>query len=108
MFGEPQWAKDLDAKLDTILLNVQAVQRREASEQHQLSVLNAKEDLIMAAVQIEQADLDAVAAAVEAVATAVSGLTEPLPAADESALNQAVSDLQTALANAQGGTTPTG
>src|SRR6516164_7023236 len=101
MFGEPQWAKDLDAKLDTILLNVQAVQRREASEQHQLSVLNAKEDLIMAAVQIEQADLDAVAAA-------VSGLTEPLPAADESALNQAVSDLQTALANAQGGTTPTG
>lgn len=105
MFGEPQWAKDLDAKLDTIVLGIQAIQRREASEQHQLSVLNAKEDLIMAAVQIEQADLDAVAAAVEAVATAVSGLSTPLPAADESALNTAVADLQTALTNAQGGGT---
>jgi hypothetical protein len=106
MFGEPQWAKDLDAKLDTIMLNIQAVQRREASEQHQLSVLNAKEDLLMAAVQIEQSDLDNVAAAVESVAQALGNLSAPLAAADESALNTAVSDLQAALSAAQGNVTP--
>jgi hypothetical protein len=106
MFGEPQWAKDLDAKLDTIVLGIQAIQRREASEQHQLSVLNEKGDLIMAAVQIEQSDLDNVAAAVESVAQALGNLSAPLATADETALNQAVSDLQTALATAQGNVTP--
>ena len=61
---------------------------------------------IMAAVEIEQADLDKVAAAVEGLASTVSGLTTPLAPADETALNQAVSDLQAAVQKASPSTPP--
>lgn len=52
----------------------------------------------MALVQIEQSDLDTAAAAIETIATAISNLPSgTLAAADESALNKAVSDAQAAL-----------
>lgn len=53
---------------------------------------------IMAAVQIEQGDLDALAAQVESLATTVASIdTTPLQKADQTALDQAVADLQTAV-----------
>jgi hypothetical protein len=58
----------------------------------------------MALVQIEQGDLDAVAASVETIAQGVANIpTGTLAPADETALNQAVADAQAALA---GKTTP--
>lgn len=52
----------------------------------------------MAAVKIEQTDLDNVAAALEALVTTVEGIdTTQLPDADESALNQAVTDVTNAI-----------
>jgi len=97
--GEPQWAKDLATALQGIDTKLSKVLGQEMSIQR-------KENAIMAAVQLEQSDIDNVAAAVEAVATAVSSLTVQLPAADESALQQAVTDLQNALNTAQGNVTP--
>lgn len=79
----------------------------------QWELVQRQERLAMALVQIEQGDLDNFAAEVAAQATAmneaagvlvsyiqklVSGQAEPLPAADETALNKAVSDLTAASA----------
>jgi len=72
----------------------------------EFSTLTQQIGAIMAEVRIEQSHIENVATAVEAVATAVSALSVPLPPADETALNQAVTDLQTALSTAQGGATP--
>jgi hypothetical protein len=65
---------------------------------HALQLITGKLDLIMAAVKIEQTDLDNVAAALEALVTTVEGIdTTQLPDADESALNQAVTDVTNAI-----------
>lgn len=53
---------------------------------------------IMALVSIEQDDLDNIAASLETLATTITGIdTTPLASADETKLNQAVTDLSAAV-----------
>lgn len=61
----------------------------------------------MAAVQIEQGDLDAVASALEALVGVIAGIdTTVLPPADESALNTALADVTSAINGKLPVTTP--
>ena len=101
LLGEPQWAKDLGAKLDVVLKNLQAIQLREASEQHQLSTISRKEDAIMTAVQVQQEDLDQLASDLNAAASslqseiqALEASSTPLPAGSLDGLKSALSSLQ--------------
>jgi len=83
------------------------------------SHVNHQLESIMAAVQIEQADLDAVAAALEALVAVIGGIdTTVLPPADETALTAALADVTAAVNGklpvstpvtppADGGETPT-
>lgn len=87
-FGRaPQWAKMMFEELDDQLAGIR----------RQLRMLAYGEGEIMAQVSIEQGDLDGVATSLEALVTALGSVSGNLPAADESALNQAVSDLQGAV-----------
>lgn len=62
---------------------------------------------IMAAVQIEQQKLDDTASALEGLVTAVNGLPKGvLPPANETALQTAVTDLQTAVGAVVAADTP--
>jgi hypothetical protein len=78
----------------------QAMERRQASMQHQLNTIASKESDIMAAVQVDQADLDALAASLEDVKTSLSTEIQNLqaagnlPAGSLDGLKQALTDLQ--------------
>lgn len=65
---------------------------------HQLGTLQLGEESIMAEVQIDQTDLDNIAASLESLVTVVNALPQgALPAANETALQQAVTDITTAV-----------
>lgn len=64
-----------------------------------LDPINRKLDLIMAAVQVEQTDLDNVGSALDALAVVISSIdTTPLATADESKLNEGLAAVQAAVA----------
>lgn len=78
MFGRtPLWARCLNMKIDNLTQQI---------------------GKIMALVQIDQADLDNLATKLEALVTEVKNIPPAtLPPANETAVNQAVTDLQTAV-----------
>lgn len=85
---------------DLILNNIKKVLGNELTEQRKLSEL-------MAAVQIEQDDLDAVGSALETLVETVKQIdTSQLPAADKTKLSQGLTDLTTAINDKLSPTTP--
>jgi hypothetical protein len=84
----PQWAQRMFEDLHAHLRGLR----------NQLGTLQFGEEFIMAAVQIEQGDLDAVASTLEALVGVIAGLdTTKLAPADETALNQALADVTSAV-----------
>lgn len=84
----PAWA---EAMFTSLICRLDTINKQLVNVQH-------GEGIIMAAVQIEQGDIDALAAAFEALVSVIGGIdTTQLPPADESALKQALADVTTAI-----------
>lgn len=103
-YDAPEWARRMFGaqaeKQDEIIRLLDSVCRH-------LKIIEHGEEGIMAAVQIEQDDLDAVASSLEALVTLINGLdTTVLAPADETALKAAVADVTAAVNGKLPVTTP--
>lgn len=103
-YDAPEWARRM---FEEQAEQLDGISRQLGSVHRHLHIIEHGEEGIMAAVQIEQADLDAVASSLEALVGVINGLdTTVLAPADETALKSAVADVTAAVNGKLPVTTP--